>query len=101
MSHSLTGDDKFRDLIYGDDDRSCLTDRSNSPPVGYKFGRIRRTRVPARYALRRFNGYFQRMIEAIADAKLRRAGREPELRVRCDRPGDGRVERKSRPMGRS
>jgi len=101
MSHFPTSDDKYRDLIYGDDDRSQLTDRSNSP-VGYKFGRIGGKRVRARNALRRFNGYFKSMIEAIANRKLRRMERECELRgVRFDHYGDNWVVRKSQTMERS
>ena len=73
MSLFLTSDDKYRDLLYGDDYRSYLMARSKSPD-GYKFGRIqrRRVRVHARSALRRVNGYFRSMIEAIANSKLRR-----------------------------
>ena len=101
MSRFLTSDDKCRDLIYGDDHRSYLMDRSNSPG-GYKFGRTEAKRVRARNALARVNGCFKSMIEAIADAKLRRMERELELRgIRFDRSGDSRVVRKSQSTGRS
>ena len=78
MAHYLTNDDKYRDLIYGDDDRSYL--RSNSPG-DYRFGRPqgKRFRVHARSALRRVNGTLRTMVEAIANAKLRRMERELEL----------------------
>jgi hypothetical protein len=81
MAHFLANDEKYRDLIYDDDYRSYLMARS-AAPGGYWFGRGRgrRLRVHARSALRRVNGYFKTMIEAIADAKLRRMERELELR---------------------
>jgi hypothetical protein len=101
MSHFLTSDDKYRELIYGDDYRSYLMDRTG-PPVGYRFGRIAGKRVRARNALRRFGGYFKSMIAAIADVKLRRMERELELHGwDFDRPGDDGVERKSQPAARS
>jgi hypothetical protein len=99
MSYFLTGDEKDRDLIYGDDYRSYLLARSHSS-TRYRFGRIRRKRIRlhARVALSRVNGYFQNMIEAIADAKLRRMERELELRgIRYDRPNDSRAVRESQP----
>ena len=102
MSHFLTSDDKYRDLLYGDDYRSYLMARSKSPD-GYKFGRIqgRRVRVHARGALRRVNGYFRSMIEAIANSKLRRMERELELRgIRFDRSNESWVAGKSRPTER-
>ena len=81
MSHYLTSDEKYRDLIYDDDYRSYLMARSHSA-ADYRFGRTRgkRFRVHARRALHRVNGYLQNMIEAIANAKLRRMERELELR---------------------
>ncbi len=102
MSHFLNSDDKYRDLLYGDDYRSYLMARSKSPD-GYKFGRIqgRRVRVHARSALRRVNGYFRSMIEAIANSKLRRMERELELRgIRFDRSNESWVAGKSRPTER-
>jgi hypothetical protein len=54
----------------------------------YRFGRTdgKRVRVDAGRALRRVNGYFRNMIEAIANSKLRRMERELELRgIRRDR----------------
>jgi hypothetical protein len=102
MSHFLTSDDKYRELIYGDDYRSYyLTDRTSSP-VSYKFGRIRGKRLRARNALRRFGGYFRSMVAAIADAKLRRMERELELHGGdFDCPSDDWVVRKSQPTERS
>ena len=95
MAHFLTGDEKYRDLLHDDDYRSYLGDRSD-PPGGYRFGRMRGKRVRAhvRSALRRVNGYLKNMIEAIANAKLRRMERELELRgIRFDRATDNWVTR--------
>jgi hypothetical protein len=90
MSHYLTNDDKYRDLLYGDDYREYLVARSKSA-AGDKLGRMQgnRFRVHARNALGRAHGYLKIMIEAIANAKLRRLEREPELRgIRFDRLND-------------
>jgi hypothetical protein len=87
MAHLATSDDKFRDLAYDDGYRAYLITRRD-PPSGYRFGRTqgKRVRVHARSALRRFNGFLQNMIEAIANSKLRRMERELELRgIRLDR----------------
>ena len=87
MAHFLTSDEKYRDLIHDDDYRSYLGNQGDSAG-GYRFGRIRgkRVRARARSALRRVNGYLKNMIEAIANAKLRRMERELELRgIRFDR----------------
>jgi hypothetical protein len=103
MAHFLTSDEKYRDLIYDDDYRSYLIARSNSSG-DYRFGRTqgRRAHVRARNALRRVNSYLKNMIEAIANAKLRRMGRELELRgIRLDRPNNNLVARKSEPAERS
>jgi hypothetical protein len=102
MSHYLTNEDEYRDLLYGDDYRSYLMARSKSPD-GYKFGRIhgRRVRVHARSALRRVNGYFRSMIEAIANSKLRRMERELELHgIRFDQSNEVWVVRKPRSTDR-
>jgi len=99
MSHYLTNDDKFRDLLYGDDYREYLMARSRSAD-GYRFGRApgKRARVHARIALRHVTGYFRTMIEAIADSKLRRMERELELRgIRFDPSSESWVTGKSRP----
>jgi DNA mismatch repair protein MutH len=103
MAHYLTGDEKYRDLIYDDDCRSYLIARAQAPS-GYRFGRMqqKRARVQARSALRRLNGYFKSMVEAIANSKLRRMERELELRgIRLDRTSNSWVMRKSRPRERS
>jgi hypothetical protein len=101
MAHFLTGDEKYRDLIYDDDYRSDPITRRD-PPSGYRFGRTHGKRARARIALSRVNGYLKNMIEAIANAKLRRMQRELELRgIRYDRPNDSSVARKSQPTERS
>jgi hypothetical protein len=99
MVHFLADDEKYRDLIYGLDDRSYRTTRSH--PMGdYRFGRTRgkRTRVQARSALKHVSGYLKNMIEAIAIVKLRRM----DLRaIRVDRSNTNGVTRESQPTGHS
>jgi hypothetical protein len=96
MSHFLISDDEFRDLLYGDDYRTYLMARSKSAD-GYRFGRTQGKRFRARSALGRVNGYVQSMIEAIANAKLRRMERDLELRgIRFDRSIDDRLAPESR-----
>ena len=102
MAHLRTGDEKYRDLNYDDDYRSYLM-AQRVAPGNYRFGRTQgnHVRVHARSALRRVNGYFASVIEAIANAKLRRMERELELRgIRFDRSNESRVEGKSRPTER-
>ena len=103
MADLLAGDDENRDLTYDDAYRSYLITRRD-PSSDYRFGRThgKRVRVRARAGLRRVNGYLKNMIEAIANAKLRRMERELELRgIRYDRPNDSWETRKSRPAERS
>jgi hypothetical protein len=103
MAHYLTSDDEYRDLIYDDDYRSYFHGRKDAPG-DYWFGRApgKRARVRARSAFRRVNGYLKTMIEAIANAKLRRMERELELRgIRFDRSSQSYVTRRSRPTERS
>jgi hypothetical protein len=103
MNHFLTSDDKYRDLIYDGDDRSYLTGPSHASG-GYRFGRTngKPVRLHAGTALRRVNGYLKNMVEAIANAKLRRMERELELRgIRFDRSNKNRETRQSRPAERS
>ena len=103
MAHYLTDDEKYRDLIYGDDYRSYLMARSNSS-AGYRFGRTQGKRFGghARRALGGIQGYLKGMVEAIANSKLRRMERELELRgIRFDRLSDSWVTRKSGPAERS
>ena len=102
MVRFLTGDEKYRELIYDDDYRSYLMARSASSG-GYRFGRTQGSRVGARgrAALRRVNGTLKNMIEAIASTKLRRMERELELRgIRDHRFNDSRTARTFRPTGR-
>src|SRR5258708_34435056 len=103
MADLLAGDDKNRDLSYDDAYRSYLITRRDPPSV-HRFGRThgKRVRVHARTALRRVNGYLKNMIEAIANAKLRRMERDLELRgIRYDRPNDSRETRASQPADHS
>ena len=103
MAHLLAGDDKNRDLTYDEAYRWCLITRSD-PPGDYRFGRLRgkRLRVRARTALRRVNCYLQTMIEAIANAKLRRMERDLELRgIRFERRNESRETRTSQPADHS
>jgi GDP-D-mannose dehydratase len=103
MATFLAGDEKYRDVIYDDDYRSYLMAQRDEPG-DYRFGRTqgKRVRVHARTALKRVNGYLKTMIDAIANAKLRRMERELELRgIRFDRPNDNWVTRKSQPTERS
>jgi hypothetical protein len=97
MVRFLTGDEKYRELVYDDDYRSYLVARSNSAG-GYRFGRTQRKRfrVRARAALSRVNGSLKNMIGAIANAKLRRMERELELGgIRGTRSSDSRTGRTS------
>ena len=99
MTHLTTSDDKFRDLAYDDGYRAYLITRRDAP-IEYRFGRTqgKRVRVRARSALRRFNGFLQNMIEAIANSKLRRMERELELRgIRLDRANNNWVTRNPDP----
>ena len=87
MAHLITSDDECRDLNYDDAYRSYLVTRTDSPG-DYRFGRTggKRSRVHARSALRRVNGFVKSMIDAIANSKLRRLERELALRgIRLDR----------------
>jgi hypothetical protein len=87
MAHLVSGNDKFPDLGYDDDYRFYLITRRDASG-DYRFARKhgKRIRVHARNALRRVNGYFKNMIEAISDAKVRRMERELGLRgIRFDR----------------
>lgn len=80
MAHLITSDDEYRDPNYDDAYRTYLITRTDSLN-DYRFGRTdgKRVHVRARRALRRVNGYFRNMIEAIASSKLRRMQRELQL----------------------
>ncbi len=99
MAHFLTHGEEYQDWAHSDDYRAYLITRSH-PAAGDQFGRSRakRVRVHARRAWRHITGYFRAMIEALANAKLRRMQRELALRgIRFDRSrkswmvGTGRV----------
>ena len=95
MAHLLADDEKYPDLTCNHDYRSYLITRRDSPG-DYRFARTqgKRVRVSTRSAFRRVNGYLKNMIEAIANAKLRRMERELELRgIRFDRPNNDWVTR--------
>ena len=80
MAHFLVSDDRYRDLIYDDDRRSRRSDRGDTLG-GYRFARTHVAHgKPAHGPLGRVSGTFRRMVEAIADSKLRRMERELELR---------------------
>ncbi len=86
MAHFLTQGEEYQDWAHSDDYRAYLITRSH-PAAGDRFGRSRtkRVRVHVRRVFRRLAGYWRRMIEAIAHAKLRRMNRELELRgIRFD-----------------
>ena len=86
MAHLLAGDKKYRDSTYGH---------------AYRFASKPRQRTRAKTGLRRLTGYLKTMIEAIADAKVRRMERELELRgIRFDRRNNNRVTRQSQPTER-
>ncbi|SHL79349.1 hypothetical protein SAMN05444159_6834 [Bradyrhizobium lablabi] len=69
MARSLAGGDELPGLI-----------RNDGLQKGYRFGRIHVRRVRVRTALSRVSGRLKELIEAVADAKLRRMERELELR---------------------
>ncbi len=96
MARLISSDDKNRDLTYDEAYRWYLITRSD-PPSDHRFGRTHGKRVR-----RRVNGYLKNMIEAIANAKLRRMERDLELRgIRYDRPNDSRETRTSQPADHS
>jgi len=101
MTYLHGSDEKHRDLVYDDDYRAYLITRSADE---YRFAKShgKRVRVHLRSALRRFNGFFTKLIEAIVDSKIRRMQRELGLRgVRYDRPSNNWVTRNSGPAEHS
>jgi hypothetical protein len=76
MAHYLASDTKYRDPIYDDEQSYCVDQRVALSD--YRFARVHGK--PARGALHRVYGTFRRLIEAIANSKLRRIERELELR---------------------
>ena len=77
MAHFLVSDDRYRELIYDGERRSHRGDRGETPG-DYRFARAHGR--PAHGPLGRVNGTFRRVVEAIANSKLRRMERELELR---------------------
>ncbi|KQW22014.1 hypothetical protein ASC80_01020 [Afipia sp. Root123D2] len=78
MTHLMTSDDEYRDLIYDDAYRSYLITRTNSLN-DYRFNRMYGKHTGVR-------GFLKIVIRAIAASKLRRLERELELRgIRYDR----------------
>jgi hypothetical protein len=77
MANFLVSDDRYRELIYDDDRGSHRSDRGETPGA-YRFARAHGK--PAHGPLGRVSGTFRRMVEAIAESKLRRMERELELR---------------------
>jgi hypothetical protein len=102
MVRLITRDDKDRDLTYDEAYRWYLVTRTDRPS-DYRFGRVhgKRLRVHARTALRRVNGYFKNMIEAIANSKLRRMERDLELRGIRFKRNESRETPTSQPADRS
>jgi hypothetical protein len=81
MAHFLVSDDRYRDVIYGENRRSHPSDPNESAGeslADYRFGKAQSN--GARGSLSHVSGYFRRMVEAIANSKLRRMERELELR---------------------
>jgi hypothetical protein len=69
---------------------------------GYRFGRTHGKHARGRTAFSWVNGYLKNLIEAIANAKVRRMQRELELRgIRYDALNNRWVVRKSQPAERS
>jgi hypothetical protein len=76
MACYLTSDDRYRGPSY---------EGTESNSGGYEFARGRVTSSNGRSVLSRLTGYLSSLIEAVADAKMRRMRRELELNgVRLD-----------------
>jgi hypothetical protein len=76
MVHDLTSNDKYRGASY---------EGNESNLRGYGSARGRMTGSHGRSALSRLTGYLSSLVEAVADAKMRRVRRELELRgIRLD-----------------
>ncbi len=69
---------------------------------GYRFGRMHGKHAHGRTAFSWINGYLKNLIEAVANAKVRRMQRELELRgIRYDPLNNRWMVRKSQPAERS
>jgi hypothetical protein len=76
MVDDLTSNDKYRGLSY---------EGNESNLRGSGFARGRATGSHGRSALSRLTGYLSSLVEAVADAKMRRVRRELEFRgIRLD-----------------
>ena len=74
----------------------CVHNAGRSQMAAAFLDRLAAGRVHVRSALRGVNGYLKNMIEAIANAKLRRMERELELRgIHFDRADDNGMTRNS------
>jgi len=71
MVYGLTSNDKYRGPFY---------EGNESNPRSCGFARGRATDGHERSALSRLTGYLSNLVEAVADAKMRRVRRELELR---------------------
>lgn len=80
MAFIYSGEEKPRE--YNDQGyRSYLITRSQAPMVHHSCEmQFKRLRVHARSAMNRIDGFLHRMIEALANAKMRRFQRERALR---------------------
>ena len=95
MAHYLTSDGKHPDSPYGTKGESHLDGCYRIGHSGVKYGH-------GRSAVNRVNGYLKTLIEAIANAKLRRMQRELELRgIRLDQSDDVWIASSLRDTGRA
>ena len=95
MTHYLTSDGKRAGSPYGTEGESRLDGcyRFGHSDVNYRHGRS---------ALNRIKGYLKTLIEAIANAKLRRMRRELELRgIRLDQSDEVWIASSLRDTGRA
>jgi hypothetical protein len=81
MVHYTSSDDKFRGLPYSSEGELRLP--------GYRFGRDGEKHTRGSSALDRANSYLKKLIQSIAETKLRRMKHELELGgIQFDRPNE-------------